>query len=330
MPTTRSRWCTAKSAPGSHDARRAVALDDHLSFIAGVTRVQRVELIVQGVPTLAAAAGLGDPLAWRPARGAAASYLEVAAQARLQVATRESDPFRIERELLAVEPGSRVEPSARAQRRRSVSRLRRRPVRPTGTARSAQRPRVSDRSWLGLDFGVVRVLRGLGVRRRGREAGVRGHDRPDHRRARRRSTLARLPLRALRAIGSQAPDGSLRDARRGTRSPAAGRALRRSPPGGARRPARRGRELLDQAARGPHRFPTRGSSRGRPKNPARRRALPRGRRRGSARPKRFGTSSRATTATTVPRRGRCGTGWNRCVRPTRHDRWRSPTNRARS
>lgn len=80
-----------------NERRRA---DDHLSFIAGVTRVQRVELEENDIATLAAAAAIVEPLSWKPARGSREAYLRTAGQARLQVATRTSDPWRIAREFL--------------------------------------------------------------------------------------------------------------------------------------------------------------------------------------------------------------------------------------
>ena len=48
--------------------------DDHLSFIAGISRSQRAELVTQGIATLAAAAGLSVPVTFKPSRGARETY----------------------------------------------------------------------------------------------------------------------------------------------------------------------------------------------------------------------------------------------------------------
>ena len=58
--------------------------DDHLSYIAGSTRAQRVELTTQGVTTLAAAAAMPVPVTFKPARGARESYDRLGNQARVQ------------------------------------------------------------------------------------------------------------------------------------------------------------------------------------------------------------------------------------------------------
>ena len=58
--------------------------DDHLSFIAGVGRSHRVELVAQGVPTLTAAAGMPVPVTFKPARGSRETYGRLGHQARVQ------------------------------------------------------------------------------------------------------------------------------------------------------------------------------------------------------------------------------------------------------
>ncbi len=58
--------------------------DDHLSYIAGSSRAHRVELVAQGVPTLAAAAQMPVPVTFKPARGARETYDRLGHQARLQ------------------------------------------------------------------------------------------------------------------------------------------------------------------------------------------------------------------------------------------------------
>lgn len=64
--------------------------DDHLSLIAGVTRVQRDELAAHGLGTLTAVAAL-DALPFRPTRGSIESYARVIAQAEAQHASRGRD-----------------------------------------------------------------------------------------------------------------------------------------------------------------------------------------------------------------------------------------------
>jgi predicted RecB family nuclease len=60
--------------------------DDHLTFVAGISRLQRGELVAAGVETLAALAEM--PLPFRPARGSGATYDKIREQARVQLAGR--------------------------------------------------------------------------------------------------------------------------------------------------------------------------------------------------------------------------------------------------
>ena len=88
------RWrgtCSAK--------RRA---DDHLSLVAGITRVQRRELESRDAGTLTSLAALPLPIAFTPRRGSSESYEKVREQARLQFISRDRTPPL--HELLAVEP----------------------------------------------------------------------------------------------------------------------------------------------------------------------------------------------------------------------------------
>ena len=62
--------------------------DDHLSIVAGISRMQREELEALGITTLAALAGVPLPLAIKPRRGALDTYLKVREQARLQLESR--------------------------------------------------------------------------------------------------------------------------------------------------------------------------------------------------------------------------------------------------
>jgi uncharacterized protein len=77
--------------------------DDHLSLVAGITKLQRIELVEHGVSTTAGLAAMPLPLDWKPERGSAASYAKVREQARIQVESRKSGELKFE--LLPVEPG---------------------------------------------------------------------------------------------------------------------------------------------------------------------------------------------------------------------------------
>jgi uncharacterized protein len=68
------------------DGRRRA--DDHLSLVAGVTRLQRGELAPCGIATLTALAKARLPLAPRPRRGAPEGYERAHHQARVQLASR--------------------------------------------------------------------------------------------------------------------------------------------------------------------------------------------------------------------------------------------------
>jgi uncharacterized protein len=63
--------------------------DDHLSLVAGATKVQIEELKRQGLDTVSALAAMPTPLAWKPSRGATPSYERIREQARIQVTGRE-------------------------------------------------------------------------------------------------------------------------------------------------------------------------------------------------------------------------------------------------
>ena len=77
--------------------------DDHLSLVAGLTKLQAAELEAQGVATLADLAQLPLPFRWQPQRGSISSYERLREQARLQLEARQTGniPF----ELLPPEPG---------------------------------------------------------------------------------------------------------------------------------------------------------------------------------------------------------------------------------
>jgi uncharacterized protein len=89
--------------------------DDHLSLVAGATRLQRRELCARDIDTLEKLARVPLPLSPRPARGSVESYERAHAQARLQLASRnEAQP--LFEPVVPIEPGrglSRLpEPSA--------------------------------------------------------------------------------------------------------------------------------------------------------------------------------------------------------------------------
>ena len=83
------------------DQRRRA--DDHLSLVAGITKVHIDELGRQGVHTLAELAAIPLPLQWKPERGSAHSYERIREQARLQLAGRMSGE--VQHELLPIIPG---------------------------------------------------------------------------------------------------------------------------------------------------------------------------------------------------------------------------------
>lgn len=66
--------------------------DDHLSLVAGISRLQRRELEARDVSTLADLARLTLPLPFKPKRGAADTYVRVREQARVQFESRGKTP----------------------------------------------------------------------------------------------------------------------------------------------------------------------------------------------------------------------------------------------
>lgn len=66
--------------------------DDHLSLVAGISRLQRRELESRDVSTLALLARLPLPLAFKPKRGSIETYVNVREQARLQLDSRGKNP----------------------------------------------------------------------------------------------------------------------------------------------------------------------------------------------------------------------------------------------
>ena len=76
--------------------------DDHLSFVADVSRLQRRELVSHDIGTLASLAAMPVPLEWQPERGSKAGYEKAHEQARIQ--HEERDTGNPVYELLPLEP----------------------------------------------------------------------------------------------------------------------------------------------------------------------------------------------------------------------------------
>ena len=74
------RWC-------EHCATKRRA-DDHMSLVAGISKIQIEELVRRGVGSMTALANLPLPLPWQPDRGSSPSYEKVREQARIQVEGR--------------------------------------------------------------------------------------------------------------------------------------------------------------------------------------------------------------------------------------------------
>ena len=62
--------------------------DDHLSLVAGISTIQRRELLQRGIATMSAFAKVDLPLPWKPERGSTPSFERAREQARIQVAGR--------------------------------------------------------------------------------------------------------------------------------------------------------------------------------------------------------------------------------------------------
>jgi predicted RecB family nuclease len=77
--------------------------DDHLSFVAGASRLQRKELTMQDIQTLEALAKLQLPIPFNPSRGAREGYVRIREQARIQLEARTEG--RLKFEMLQSMPG---------------------------------------------------------------------------------------------------------------------------------------------------------------------------------------------------------------------------------
>ena len=89
-PIIPSRWTTATCAHGRAFVVRSGEADDHLSLVAGISRLQRRELEARSIPTLASLAEMPLPLTFKPKRGATATFERVREQARVQLGARET------------------------------------------------------------------------------------------------------------------------------------------------------------------------------------------------------------------------------------------------
>ncbi|MEQ1869722.1 MAG: TM0106 family RecB-like putative nuclease [Vicinamibacterales bacterium] len=78
--------------PWSSDCSKKRRADDHLSLVAGSSRLQRRELEERGVSTLAELAKVPLPLPFKPKRGAIDTYVRVREQARVQFESRGRTP----------------------------------------------------------------------------------------------------------------------------------------------------------------------------------------------------------------------------------------------
>jgi uncharacterized protein len=76
----------------SSECNRKRHNDDHLSLVAGISRVQRRELESRDVSTLTQLASVPVPLRFKPTRGAADTYVRVREQARVQLESRGKTP----------------------------------------------------------------------------------------------------------------------------------------------------------------------------------------------------------------------------------------------
>ena len=78
--------------PWSSGCSKKRRLDDHLSLVAGMSRLQRRELESRAVSTLSTLAKLPLPLTFKPNRGSIETYVRVREQARVQFDSRGKTP----------------------------------------------------------------------------------------------------------------------------------------------------------------------------------------------------------------------------------------------
>ena len=86
----------------SGDCAKRRRADDHLSLVAGISRIQRQELALRSVATVRELATLPVPIAFKPKRGSREGFARVREQARVQVESRGSAVPKFE--LLPLQP----------------------------------------------------------------------------------------------------------------------------------------------------------------------------------------------------------------------------------
>jgi uncharacterized protein len=84
------------------DGRRRA--DDHLSFVAGISKAQITELRTHGVGTIAELSALSVPIPWKPERGAVQSYEKVREQAASGGGRAPAEPFRVAARCVGLRP----------------------------------------------------------------------------------------------------------------------------------------------------------------------------------------------------------------------------------
>jgi len=105
---------------GCRDRRRD---DDHVSLVAGISRLQRRELEPRGIRTVEALARVGDPMPFTPERGAVETYERVRDQARVQVRSRVEGRVVYELIPLPPSPGASAAPGVKPSEPVGLARL---------------------------------------------------------------------------------------------------------------------------------------------------------------------------------------------------------------
>ena len=215
--------------------------DDHLTLVAGVSRLQHDRLLAGGIRTMEALGAA--PPGTRVSKIRPDTFARLRHQAELQLHRRHTGEHKFE--LLPQEPERGFALLPEPSPGRHLARLRRASV-----VRAGARARVPlrlDRAGRGRS---AELQVPLGARSRRREAGARAARRLPGRAPPPLPRPARLPLRAVRAERAHAARGRARHARGGGRRPPPRRGARRPLPRHAAGAARVGAELLDQGGGG--------------------------------------------------------------------------------
>ena len=77
--------------------------DDHLSLVAGISKLQINQLVTRGMGTVKSLATMPVPLDWKPARGSVDSFVRVREQARILMEARDAGERKFE--MLPIEAG---------------------------------------------------------------------------------------------------------------------------------------------------------------------------------------------------------------------------------